>query len=133
MYNSNFLWGQDLLTEGVFAITLPKRVVLLNGKADKEAERIATEDKSEPIRLGPDAVFMISKYDNPRLSMEGEEIFILFRGQDAHDGNGFWSAFLVKRPVLPKSDFAISSEAFNALLFLVIILEPNVLVRMRSS
>jgi hypothetical protein len=132
-YNRNFLWGQDPLTEGVFAIALPKRVMLLDSKADEEAERIATEDKSKPIRLGPDAVFMIFKYDNPRLSTEWEKIFILFNGQDAHGGNGFQSAFLAKHPVLPKSDFAISSKAFNALLFLLITLEPNFLVRMRSS
>jgi hypothetical protein len=119
MYNRNFLWGQDPLTKGVFAIALPKRAALLDGKANKEAERIAKEDRSKPIPLGPDAVFMISKYNNPRLSMEQEEIFILFNGQDAHGGNSFRSAFLAKRPVLPKSDFAISSEAFNALLFLV--------------
>jgi hypothetical protein len=132
-YNCNFLWGQDPLTEGVFAIALPKRAALLDGKADEEAERIATEDRSESIQLGPDVVFMISKYDNPRLSMEQEEIFILFNGQDAHGRNGFRSAFLAERPVLPKSDFAISSEAFNALLFLVITLEPNFAVRMHSS
>jgi hypothetical protein len=132
-YNRNFLCGQDPLTEGVFAIALPKRAALLNGKADKEAERITTEDRSEPIRLGPEAVFMISKYDNPRLSMEREEIFILFNGQEAHGRNCFRSAFLAERPVLPKSDFAISSKAFNALLFLVITLEQKFLVRMCSS
>jgi hypothetical protein len=71
--------------------------------------------------------------DNPRLSTEREEIFILFNGQDAHGGNGFWSAFLMKCPVFPKSDFAISSKAFNALLFLIITLEPKFAVRMHSS
>ncbi len=65
--------------------------------------------------------------------MEREEIFILFNGQDAHSGNGFWSAFLTTHPVFPKSDFTISSEAFNALLFLIITLELNFAVRMRSS
>ncbi len=48
-YNRNFLWGQDPLTEGVFAIALPKRAALLDGKADKEAERIPMEDRSKPI------------------------------------------------------------------------------------
>ncbi len=49
MYNCNFFWGQDPLTEGVFAIALLKRGALLDGKADKEAERITTEDRSKPI------------------------------------------------------------------------------------
>jgi hypothetical protein len=94
MCNRNFFWGQDPLTEGVLAIALLKKAALFDGKADEEAEGITTEDRSKPIQLGPDTVFMISKHDNLRFSTEQKEIFILFNGQDAHSGNGFWSAFL---------------------------------------
>ena len=121
------------MTEGGFAIALAKRVALLNGKAYKEAKRIATEDRGKPIRLGPYMVFMITKHNNPRLSMDQEEIFILLNCQDAHCGNCFLSVFLTKCPVLPESEFTVSVKAFKALLFLVIALELNLPIRMHSS
>jgi hypothetical protein len=121
------------LTEGGFAIALAKRVALLDSKAYKEAKRIATKDRGKPIGLGPYTVFMITKHNKSRLSMEREEIFIFLICQDAHSGICFWSAFLMKRLVLPESDFTVSGMTFSALLFLIIALEPNLLSRMHSS
>ncbi len=52
--------GRMPLAECIFAVTLTKRVTVLDGHADKEMEIITPEDRCKFIRLGPDSVFVVT-------------------------------------------------------------------------
>jgi hypothetical protein len=58
--NSDFVRREDALTEGIFAVTPLKHLMLLYGHADDEAHGVRSEDWGVLILLGPISVLVIT-------------------------------------------------------------------------
>jgi hypothetical protein len=61
------------LEKRIFAVTLTKRAMVLDGHADKETERIALEDRRKFIRFGLDLVFVITQHNDAGFGTMWEE------------------------------------------------------------
>ena len=93
------------MTEGILTVALTKRTAFFHHKADQESKRVATKDWGKTIAFAPNSVFVISQYNNARLSPKREELFILFNGEDTHGGNGTRRALLAQCTIFTKGDF----------------------------
>jgi hypothetical protein len=120
--NRCFIRREDTMTESVFAIALLQRSPFFNSKASKEMKGILTKNRYEAIAFTPSALFKIAKCHDPQFCAKREEILVLFNGQHTHSRDSFRRTFFAKSAILPKSNFLISVEAFNATFFLLITL-----------
>jgi hypothetical protein len=66
--NSDFILGENALTESVCAVALTKGTMLLNSKANKESEAVLAKNGSKLIDLAPNSILMIPKNHNARFS-----------------------------------------------------------------
>jgi hypothetical protein len=73
---------------------------------------------------------MFPEHNDARFILKWKKILVLFNGQGTHGGDCLRSSFLSKSTILAESDFAISVKAFNAMLLLVMALEPDLTIRM---
>jgi hypothetical protein len=119
------------LVKCIFAVTLTKRATVLDGHADKELERIASEDRRKFIRLGPDPVFVVTQHNDAGFGLMWEELFIPLDHENTHSGNGARGALFTECTILAKSDFAVGVEGFEASFFILITLKPDVAIRMQ--
>jgi hypothetical protein len=67
--NSDLIWRENALTEGILAVALTKGTPLLNSKTDKKAEAVLAKNGGKAIALAPYAVLVIPQNHNPRFSM----------------------------------------------------------------
>jgi hypothetical protein len=63
------LGGRIFLAKGVFAITLMKRAMLLDGHWSQESKGVAAEDGSEAVAFAPNTVLLVAKNNNPRFCL----------------------------------------------------------------
>jgi hypothetical protein len=61
MHDCEFLRREDSLAKHILAIILMKRVMLLNGYADKETERVTPENRCKLIQFQPNSVLVVAK------------------------------------------------------------------------
>ncbi len=131
MGNSNLVRKEDALAKHVFAVTLTMGAMVLDGHADKEMERITSEDKRKFIKLGPDPVFVVPQHNDAGFGLMWEELFIPLECEDTHSGNGVRGALFTEYTILTKGDFVVGVEGFEASFFILITLKPDVAIRMQ--
>ena len=83
-------------------------------EADHEMQRVGAKDGGIFLRLGPDAVLVVTEDNNVRLGTEGFEHFILFNGEDTHGRNSFCNSFGPKGAILREANFNVGILGCNA-------------------
>jgi hypothetical protein len=76
---------------------------------------------------------MVAEDDDAGFGAEGEEIFIFLDGEDAHRRDGARGPPLAKGAILKEGELVEGAHGFDAVLFFVVALEPNLAVRMGVS
>jgi hypothetical protein len=133
MDDRDLIRREDALAKGIFAVTLTKRVMVLDDHADEETERIASEDRCRFIRLGQDPVFVVTQHNDAGFGSMWEELFIPLDCEDTHSGNGMRGALFTECTILAKGDFPVGVEGSKASLFILITLKPDIAIRMQGG
>jgi hypothetical protein len=97
---------------------------MLDRKADEITEAIKTEDRCKTIALRPLPTFTVAQNNDTRFGPKGHEIFVFLDGQNTHSRNSPRSTLFPQSPVFTQSETFKSAKAFNAVLLLIIALEP---------
>ena len=105
----------------------------MHRKTDQKTETVEAQDWSKPIALGPITSLTIAQNHNPRLGSKWQKLLVFLDGQDTHCWNRLGGTFFSKSVIFTKGEAFESPQAFNATLFLIIALEPDLAIRMGSS
>jgi len=99
-------------------------------KTDEKSEAVKTKNWGEALALCPFPTLTITQNDDPRFSAKGQKVLILLDGQDTHRRDGLWGTFLAQGSVLTQCKTFKSAETLDAILFFMVALKPDVMIRM---
>ncbi len=105
----------------------------MHRKTNQKLETVEAQNWSKPIALGPITSLTIAQNHNPRLGAKWQKLLVILDGQDTHRRNRLGGTFFPKSAIFTKGEAFESPQAFNATLFLIIALEPDLAIKMGSS
>jgi hypothetical protein len=103
---------------------------MLDRQADQKMETVETKNWGKPIALRPITALTISQNKDPGLSMKWHEMLVFLYGLNAHRWDCLGGTFLLKGGIFPQSKAFEGAQAFDAVLFLIVTLEPKFPIRM---